>query len=152
MTKKSFLFIFIFIVIIFIVFFLIKYRLGVPKRIIKKEIVMTRKAIENENTPATLRFLSENFTYKNYNRENIEPQIISFFKEFDRISLKINNLEISIENDRARVNFNLLLMVTASGMTGPIVGDILNPATIFCIFTKNHEWLLDSIAIYEDKK
>lgn len=152
MRKKVFLYIYFPIIIIFTIILLIKYRIDSPKRIIKNEIIATKKAIETENRKGTTRYLSEDFTYERFNRENIEPQIDAFFREFDKISLKMSDLKINIEGEKAKVTFKLLLMVTASGITGPVVGEILNPASISCTFTKNSEWLLDSIAIYENTK
>lgn len=149
MNKKHILYILLIICIALGAFLLIKYCLDFQKRIIRNEILTTMRAVENKNINRTVRYLSPDFTYGGFDKETIKQELISFFEEFEKININISKIKIKIEEDRATVNFKLVVLVTYQGMTGPVIGKLTNPARVECIFIKNEEWLLEKITIYE---
>ena len=149
MNKKLILYILLIICIALSAFLLIKYRLDFQKRIIRKEILTTKRAVENKDINGTVKYLSPDFAYEGFDKETIKQELISFFEEFEKINININKIKIRIEKNRATVNFKLVVLVTYQGMMGPVVGKITNPARVECLFIKNEEWFLEKITIYE---
>ena len=151
MTKKRLLYAFLIIFSLLLCILFIKHKLDSQKRLIKEEILFTKNAIENKDVNGAVRYISPDFSYNGQDSETIAQTLISFFEEFEKITINLSKIKIRIVKDTARVSLRVIVLGTYEGITGLVLGEIGNPAKVECTFIKNEEWLLNKISIYKDK-
>lgn len=84
---------------------------------VKKVISEIQTAAEEKDLRKILKHLSKTYSDpQGFNHENIKGLLLGYFFKYPRISVYINNLDISVDNTSARVMFRALL--TSGKKTG----------------------------------
>lgn len=86
---------------------------------IKKIVTDIQTAAEAKDVKGIINHISK--TYKDpqgFNYETIKGLLVGYFLQYPKVSVYINNLEISVENSSARAEFQTIL--TSGNKTGSI--------------------------------
>lgn len=86
---------------------------------IKKVIVSIQDAAEQKDVKNVIRHLSESYLDpQGYNREAVKALLLGYFFRYPKISVYINNLQITVDGSSAKASFETVL--TSKEKTGSL--------------------------------
>ena len=111
------------VVTIFLVFVIIITALGCHKQTeqdkVKKVITDIQTAAQEKDVKTIINNIAKTYNDpQGYNHETIKGLLIVYFLQYPKISVYINNLEISVENTSAQAVFQTVL--TSGNKTGSV--------------------------------